>query len=258
MSQSTVSDQHVKLFDIKKLIFFIIKPRQAFQIMPELKNPAWLMPMLLLSLGVLLRVIISGFLQSQAAAQGTLTLPPDWEWWSPDMQNNYMQGIQTTQGPAYVYVIPSVTGLIGLWLSWPIMSSMLHLFSTLLGGRGSQASTLNAVAWSSLPFAWRDLLRTAFMLVTKHTLTSPGLSGFISSSVGTAGLFGNLLKHTDLFLIWVIGLLIIGLHQLDSLSKSKTWIVVLVVVALSLLAQAGLSTVLSSLNSSVISRPFYF
>jgi len=258
MNEDTLPPPPVKVFNFKRLLSFIIHPRQVFEQMTSEKRPIWLLPMLLLSLGLLLRVILTGFLRARAAAMGEVTLPPDWEWWSPDMQNNYMQGIQATQGPAFLYIIPVVTGLAGLWLGWPIVSSLLHLLSTMLGGRGSQASTLNVVAWSSLPFALRDLLRVLFMGITKNEIISPGLSGFITSSQGAAVFLANLLKHIDLFFIWYVLLLVIGLKVFDSLSKTKTWLTVLVVMLLSVLAKAGMSTLFSGLNSSVISRPFFF
>ncbi len=256
MSEVIIPSQKVKHFDFKRLFSFILHPRQVFEQISAEGRPAWLLPMLLLSLGLLLRVILTGFLSARAAAMGNVSLPPDWEWWSPDMQNNYMQGIQATQGPAFVYIIPAVTGLAGLWLGWPILSGLLHLFSTLLGGRGSQASTLNVVAWSSLPFAIRDLLRVVYMLIVKHGIVSPGLAGFATSTEGAVGFLANLLKHADLFLVWHVLLLVLGMHLMDSLSKSKAWLAVLVILLISLLAQAGMSTLLSGLGSSVISRPF--
>jgi hypothetical protein len=258
MSEAVIPTQKVNHFNFKRLFAFLLHPRQVFEQISAEERPAWLLPMLLLSLGLLLRVVLTGFLNARAAAMGDVTLPPDWQWWSPDMQNNYMQGIQATQGPAFVYVIPAVTGLAGLWLGWPILSGLLHLFSTLLGGRGSQASTLNVVAWASLPFAVRDLLRVGYMLIAQHAIVSPGLSGFVSSMDGTVGFLANLLKHADLFLVWHILLLVAGLYLLDSLSKSKTWLAVGVILLLSLLAQAGISTLLSGLGGTVISRPFYF
>ena len=258
MDNSTPPTQkELNQIDIHRLVRFFRNPGQVFKQIASQGRPAWLFPMLLLSLGLFLRVFVTGFLKSRAAALGEVILPPDWEWWSPDMQNNFLQGIQTTQGPAFVYIIPVLTGLVGLWVGWPILSSMLHLFSTLLGGRGSQSSTLNVVAWSSLPFAVRDLLRVAYMLFVKHEIISPGLSGFVGSP-RAAGFLGNLLKHTDLFLIWHILLLVIGLNHIDSLTKSKTWLAVLVVLLISLLAQATMGSIFSSLNGSVISRPFYF
>jgi hypothetical protein len=258
MSETALPSKQTKRLDLKRLFSFIIQPRKVFEQIAGEGRPAWLLPMLLLSLALLFRVALNGLMQGRAMALGEVTYPPDWQYWSTDMQNNYMQGIQATQGHAFRYYIPALTGLAGLWLGWPIMSGLLHLLSTLLGGRGSQASTLNVVAWSSLPYAVRDLLRVVYMAIVKHTVASPGLSGFISSTQGAAGFLANFLKHADLFLLWYVILLVIGISIFDSLSRSKAWLTVLVVVLVSLLAQAGMSTLFSSMSGTVISQPFFF
>ena len=258
MIEIALQSQKTKQLDLKRLFSFVLHPRQVFEQIAGEGRPAWLLPMLLLSLALLLRVALTGLMQGRALALGEVTYPPDWQYWSPDMQNNYMQGIQATQGHAFRYYIPALTGLAGLWLGWPIMSGLLHLLSTLLGGRGSQSATLNVVAWSSLPYALRDVLRVIYMAIAKHTVASPGLSGFISSTQGAAGFAANLLKHADLFLVWYVLLLVIGMALFDSLSRSKAWVTVLVVVLVSLLAQAGMSTLLAGMSGSVISQPFFF
>lgn len=256
MSETSLTSPKTRRLQLKRALTFLIRPRQVYEELTAEKGTPWLLPMLLLSLGLILRVLVAGYLRTRAAALGELTLPPDWEWWSPEMQNNYLQGIQTTQGPAYVFVIPAVTGLMGLWLGWPILSSMLHLTSTLLGGRGSQAKTLSVVAWSYLPYALRDILRAGYMLVVKHVILSPGLSGFAPS--GASAFISNLLQGFDLFLVWQALLMVLGLSQLNGLSRPKTWLAVLLVLLVSILALAGLSSFFASLSGSVVSRPFYF
>jgi hypothetical protein len=255
MNETTQNNSKPKWYDLSRFGEFIVHPRKVFQQIYQGGRSAWQLPMLVLSLAMILRVVVRGYLSSRAAAMGQISLPPDWEWWSPDMQNNYLQGIQTTQGPAYVYIIPAFTNLIGLWLGWPILSSILHLTSTLFGGRGSQASTLNVVAWSKLPYAMRDILRVIFMIAAGHIIGSPGLSGFATSA---SGFLSNLLKQVDLFLLWQLLLLAAGLYQLNGISSTKTWLAVVLVLLVALLSQAGLATIFSSLSGSVISRPFLF
>jgi len=129
----------------------------------------------------------------------------------------------------------------------------LHLGSTLFGGRGSMQNALNLVGWGSLPFAVRDILRVAYMFLAQHTITSPSLSGFASSS----GFLYQILARTDLFLIWNIILLVIGFAVVDGLPKGKSFANVFIVIALVLLAQAGLAALASSLGGSAVQRPFF-
>ena len=54
--------------------------------------------MLVLNVTFLLTVLVGGYLQAHAEAMGQTSLPADWQWWTTDMQNNYMSAIQATQG----------------------------------------------------------------------------------------------------------------------------------------------------------------
>jgi len=240
--------------DIKRIFSFLIHPRAGWQSLADQRNAAWLPPLLALSLTLLLVVLLGGLLRARAAAVGEVALPPDWEWWTSDMQNNYMQAAQATQGPVFLYIIPAVTGLAGLWLGWGILGALLHLASTLLGGRGSMVSALNIVAWAGLPFVVRDLLRLVYILAAGHPIASVGLSGFVTGLDGGSLFLASLLERTDLFLAWP--LLILGYSLVDSLPRPKAALAVLVVLLASLLAQAGLGALLSSLGGMMVTRPF--
>ena len=152
-----------------------------------------------------------------------------------------------------MYIIPLVGALTALWLGWVIVAGLLHLGSTLLGGRGSMQSALNIVAWASLPFAIRDLVRVAYMFMAKHTIASPSLSGFAASS----GFLSQLLARLDLFVIWYIVLLIIGFAIADGLARGKAIMQVVLVTLLVILAQAGLGTLMSGFGGQAVQRPFF-
>jgi hypothetical protein len=209
--------------------------------------------MLLLTLSAILVVVVAGYLKSRAAMMGEVQLPPDWQYWTPEMQNNYMQAQQATQGPVFLYVMPMVSALTGLWVGWLLLAGLLHFGSTLLGGRGSMQSALNIVAWASLPFVLRDILRIVFMLTAGHPIVSPGLSGFTA----TPGFVAQLLTRLDIFLIWHIILLIIGFSLTDGLPRGKAVTGVVVVVLLVLFAQAGLGALASSFSGLAVQRPFF-
>jgi hypothetical protein len=114
-------------------------------------------------------------------------------------------------------------------------------------------SALNIVAWASLPFAVRDLLRIVYMLSAGHALNSPGLSGFSTN----AGFVSHLLIRADIFLIWNVILLVIGFAVADGLSRGKAVTGVLVVVVLVLFAQAGLGALSSGFGGLAVQRPFF-
>lgn len=238
-------------FNFKLIPAFLFRPRKvAAGWAPEGKS-FWQLPMLILSILFLARTVVGGYFQAQAALAGQAPLPADWQYWTPDMQNNYMQAQQATQGPVFLYIIPAVTGLAKLWAGWFIVAGLLHLASTLFGGRGSMGSTLNLVAWSCLPFALRDILRIIFMLVAKHTIANPGLSGF-----GNILFVSKVLGSVDLFLIWFAILLALGLRVTDNLPVGKAVVSVFIVLLIVLLIQGGLGTLLGNLGGMMITRPF--
>jgi hypothetical protein len=225
MSEPSNEKQPARRFDLPRLASMLIRPAQSFLPMSADKHSTWLTPMLLLSLTTILVVIVTGYLKTQAALNGVVELPPDWEFWTTEMQENYLQAQQATQSPAINYVIPMIGALFSLWLGWLIFSGIMRLVSTLLGGRGSMQSALNVVGWAGIPFAVRDVLRVLFMLSAGRAIASPGLSGFVE-----AGLALQFLSHTDLFMFWNIALLGIGFSVVDGLPRGKALIGAAVVV----------------------------
>lgn len=240
-------------FNFSRIRESLLQPQRAFALIAEEARPNWLAPMLALSISAFLSVIASGYLISRAAIMGEVQLPRDWQYWTPEMQNNYMQAQQSTQGPVFAYIIPLVSALIALWLGWLILSGLLHLGSTLLGGRGSMQGALNITAWASLPFLVRDVLRVIFMLIAGRAIASPGLSGFAES----AAFWAQILARVDIFFVWSSVLLVIGFIAGDSLPRAKAIMNIAVVTLLLLLIRAGVGALLSNASGLVIQRPFF-
>ncbi len=253
MTDITLDQRPTRRFNFARVRDLFFHPRQVFQWMASESRATWLTPMLILTTTAILVVIVAGYLKGRAATMGEVQLPQDWQYWTPEMQNNYMQAQQATQGPTFMYIMPMIGSLIGLWVGWLLLGALLHFGSTLLGGRGSMQGALNIVAWASLPFALRDILRIIFMLSAGHAITSPGLSGFAP----TAGFISQLLTRVDLFLIWQVILLAVGFGIADGLPRAKAFIGVVIVMLLVLLAQAGLGALGSNLGGTAIQRPFF-
>jgi hypothetical protein len=253
MTDIPLEKEPARRFDFPRLLPAILRPRRTFSSMAAQSRATWLTPMLVLTVTALLVVFVSGYLKTRAATMGEVSMPPDWQYWTPEMQNNYMQAQQATQGKTFMYIIPLVGACTGLWLGWVLVAGLLHLGSTLLGGRGTMQGALNVVAWASLPFAIRDLLKVIYMLSAGHAIGSPGLSGFATS----AGFLPQLLSRLDIFVIWYIILLIIGMAIFDGLARGKAVLDALVVILLVMFVQAGLGTLVSNMGGQAIQRPFF-
>ncbi len=242
----------VRRFDFKRLLAFLFRPRQAIPRLAEEEKPLWLFPMLVITVFFLMRIIINGYFQARGLSMGQVTLPPDWQYWSPDMQNNYMQAQQVTQGPAFLYVIPATLGLVKFWLAWLIVGGLTHLASTLFGGRGKMASALNVVAWACLPFVLAGYFEDCLHPHCQTPHCQPGTfrtwwrrlflvncwQAWTFSSCGSRSCWS-----------WEFGKRIICL-------LGKAIAIVAIVLVLALLAQAGVGSLTSKLGGMTITRMF--
>jgi len=236
---------------------FFFRPRSRFASSIAKGEGLWLVPMTVLSATTLMYVLARGWVGAHLAAMGETPLPIDWQYWTPDMQNQYMQAQQATQGPVFLYVIPALGALASLWLVWVLVGSLLRLTLTLFGGHNSSAA-MNIAAWAGMPFALRDLVRTIYVLIQQRPISAAGLSGFVTAPEAGALLFAQkMLLFADLFTVWYILLLIIGVRAGNSISVGRAIAAVVIVVGVIFAARAGLAMVSSQFGGLIISRPFF-
>ncbi len=250
-----VAPRRLRLDWVSQVLF---RPRQVFKQIMDQAAGVWLTPLLILSLTTVGRVLINGWLKQAAAASGNVTLPPGFEYYSPEQQAQFQQAMQATSGPVFVYVFPVITGLLGVWVGWLLVSGLVRLMLTMLGGRGDSGSTINLVAWASLPFAVRDLVRLASMLVTRQMLQAPGLEGFAPlEPTKWHAYLAAFLALVDIYVLWQIVLLVIGVRASSSLSGGKAWIAVLITILLVLALQAFLRFLTGQLSGLTVISPFF-
>ena len=240
-------------------IKLLLTPKRFFMDSGPFTGSAWFTPLLILSLVIIANSILVGSIKQQATSTGELPLPPDFEYYSPEDQARYMQAAQSTQSFAFVYVLPALSSLAGIWIGWLIVGGMLHLVSTLMGGRGDMGMAMNIVAWSNLPYAVRGIVRFIFMLITSRLIAKPGISGF--SPVGDtpwAIFAGIMMALIDIYLIWQIILMVHGLKRTAGLTASKSTIGVMIIIGIFLLIQVGLGFAIDKISSLTVVRPFFF
>jgi hypothetical protein len=258
MSEITYTEQN-KRINFSWVPEVIFHPRRAFQRISSYTNAVWLTPLLILSFMVVINVIVDGRLKIQATSLGEITYPPDFQYYTPEQQAQYLQAIQSTQGPVFTYVLPSIASILGVWFGWLVLGGILHLVTTLFGGRGSTAISLNIVAWASLPLVLRELIQIIYTLSAQKLITSPGLSGF--SPTGETGwplLLGQILKLIDIYMIWQIALLILGTRLSTGLNPSKSFFSVILSILVIFILQVGIAYLGSILGNLTITRPFFF
>ena len=237
----------------------LFQPRQAFSRIVAAERGLVSTPLFLLILLAVLSALLAGSIREVAAAGGQITLPPGFEWYTPEQQAQFMQAMTATSGPVFLYVLPAFMAALGVVAGWLLVGWLLHLVLTLMGGRAPSLQTLNVVAWAGLPFALRHLVRIGAMLAEDSLIAYPGLSGFAGAGQGGTAIFaGALLALVDIYLTWHIVLLITGVRAGDGLAPAKAWTAVLFTVVLALLLRAAPALIAAQFSDLTVVRPFFY
>lgn len=244
-------------FDWLLPIFF--RPRRTLNQIAEQNHSVWLVPLLVLSLLAIIAALAASPIRQQAVQMGS-ELPQDFQYWSPEQQQQYLEAQANSAGPLFTAIFPALTALLGLWVSWFLLGSILHLALTLTGSRSTNTAALNLAAWASLPLGLRSIVQIIAMLATGQLVAGPGLSGFIAAdATGFALFLRSMLGFIDVYFLWMVVLLLIGAAIISGMRRGKAWGTALAAVILLLALQAlpnFIGSQLSGLSSG--GRGFFF
>jgi len=258
-SETAEASQAQRRYHFRLVPATLVRPRRAFGSIVRLERPSWLTPLLVLSIAALFPVLATGRVRQQTGGLGPESLPPDFQYYSAEQQAQFMQALESTRSSTFLYLLPAVGSLVVVWLGWLITGGILHLASTILGGRSTSTAVLNIAAWAGVPFAVRFLIRGVFILLAGRAIAAPGLAGFVGADAsGLLQFVRQLLGLIDVYLLWHLALLGVGLAALGGLSRGKVAASVIVTEIVALLVQAIPAAIAASFAGLTIIRPFYF
>jgi hypothetical protein len=244
-------------FDWLLPLFF--RPGRTLSAAVKQERGVWLLPLLVVTLLIIISVLAAGPARVLAAQTGG-TLPLDFQYWSPDQQAQYMQAQQNSASPLFISVFPALGAVLGLWVTWFLLGSILHLGLTLIGSRSSNTAALNLAGWASLPLGVRYLVQTAAVLASGLLVKNAGLSGFIAADAKGFDIFLRaVLALVDIYWIWQTILLMVGSAPMSGLKPAKSALATLLVavLVLALAALPGfLGAQLSGLSGAGSFLPF--
>jgi hypothetical protein len=231
----------------------IFQPRKTIEKITSQEKSVWLTPLLVVSVLIILAALVAGPIKRNIIQMG-LNTPENFQYYTAEQQAQFQSAQANRTSPLFLYVFPAVTSLAGLWVSWFLLSSLMHLSLTLAGSRAQNVRSYNLAAWSLLPLGVRHLVQIVAMIATKTVVSNPGLSGFITGDLkGFTAFTAALLGVIDIYFIWQIILLLLGVCPLSSLKRSQAWAatgVSLVILMLLLSLPGFLSHALSGLTTS--------
>ena len=252
------NDEKPRRLHFEWVLPLFFRPARTLKTVVERDHPVWQTPLLILSVLAILVVLVGAPIRTQLSQQ-VGELPPDFQYWPPDQQEQYFASQANKANPLFIYLFPALGALIGIWLSWFLFGSILHLALTLSGSRGTSRQAINLVAWASLPFAIRSIVTLLAILINKRLIEAAGVSGFIAADAqGFASFMRVLLAFVDIYLIWQVILLMVGSLPLTGLSRGKAWTAVLISVLLMLVLQTVPGYVSGLLSGLELTRGFFF
>lgn len=224
----------------------IARPRPTLQYLRDSGKRTWWVPALLAIVLSILPILVSAPMRTQQAREAFIAAQEQTEEQrggerSAEEQAQMDQAMSIAASPLITVVFPAVGGAVGLVVSWLAWAGALYLAGVALGGRSTFGQTLRMVLWTWLPYAVRGMIQTIYILISGQIIANPGLSGFVQdnhladgASIPTPpnmgqALLAALLSRVDLFLIWNLLLLIIGVKVTAELPRRKATIATLVV-----------------------------
>lgn len=229
----------------------IVQPVRALTYLRDHPRRNWLAPVILAILLVAAQSLVTIPVANQAAAERLeeqLDQIPAEERAQIEEQIGQGANLPLLAGTALV------SGLIGLWVRWLFRAGAIHLFSLGLGGRNRFNQVFSMVLWTWMPLLMRSLLQTLNIAFSGALPTHRGLTAYLAA-LGQplpAGAHYALLSQMqlDLFALWNLMLLALGVLIVTELSRAKA---LLVTVGYWVLA-TGLSLIPTLVGQLLLSR----
>lgn len=243
----------------KWLFQMFYKPRATLSKVMAEDVPNKLTPLLFICIMVVIAVLIAAPIKTQQLQSGA-TLPDDFQWWSEDQQQQYLDAQANQSSPIFMILFPSLFGILGYLVFSMLMASILYLALTLAGSRASRMKIGNLVAWAMVPFGLRELVKFFVVGGSRSLVENPGLSNLVDAEAkGFSAYLRGILGNIDIYWVFFLALLIIGSLLLSGLKKNKAIITTIIAVLIMLLLQ-GIPNLLSSLLSGLSAggAGFYF
>ena len=234
-----------------------LRPAKTIRAILGDEKPNWLLPMLLLSIMLILNVVLSAPAQRNAIQSG-LNMPPEFQYWSPEQQDNYMAAQASKSSPTFIYAYPILGGIATWWVIWLLTASILHLMITLGGSRSPNVKSSNLVGWAMLPFALGLLIKAITVASAGRLLAPAPLAALLPAEATGLQLFArSVLAKMDAYWLWHVILLLLGARPLSKLAVGKALGAVLAAILIMLLLQ-GVPGLLGGLIGNMSTGGMFF
>ena len=211
----------------RALFGWIDQPKKTLRyVIKEPRWSLWLTPALIILVALIVVTVVSAPLVSQVSLEQAEAQVQAQMGSLPEEQSEQMRNtMHTFTSPLFLAAMGIALGALGLILGWLFRGAVLFLLGYLLGTDNRYIQMVTFVLWAWLPFALRDLVQAIYVLINGQLVLHQGLSFLVASnaqSQNAGSLLYSLLAQIDLFLIWHLLLVGIGIAVSTRSTTTKT------------------------------------
>lgn len=207
------------------LLGLIDRPKEILGYVGKSPGGLWIAPATI-TLGTLLLLnIVSAPLVAQEAQemvrQQLSTLPAS-------QAEEAMSQVATFSSPLFMALMAILGGALALIVGWLIRSGTLFFIFSLVGNESGFRQIFNLTLWAWLPLAFRDLVKSTYILINGKLILHQGLAFLLATGVRSQDLHNLLysfLSSLDIFVVWHLILIALGVKVAARLpSRQATWV----------------------------------
>jgi len=218
----------------------LFRPSKIFKKIKE--NPKWVLPAIIIILSAVFLVVASRPAQINMALtqlkHSSQKVPPGY----------YAQAKKSIQSPIMT-IVGAVSIAFATAVSLMIAVAFFHFLSSAWGGAADFISGLAVVAFAWSPLVVKNILAGLVSLLSGK-LIAPGLAALLPKTAMITPL-GAFLGSIDLFILWSLILLAVGINKVYQLSKSKAYILVFGYWFLGMALKVGLALVMGGIKPPI-------
>jgi len=218
---------------MQALLMIIDRPQEAMRRVAE-RPRYWLLAAALLVLGLVLLTALSAPQQIAQANERTQAMIEQLKATMSEEQARVLEGRDMNMTPGRFWLTAVGLGVLMMALGWLFRGVVVHFSSMGVGGVSDWGPTFAVCVWSMLPFFVRDVLQAIYIGASKQLIEHQGIAFLVSSGDwlrDSQDLAYAALSNVDLFALWHIVLLGIGISVATKVSRSKGTVLAVIVWA---------------------------
>jgi hypothetical protein len=234
------------------LVDIFIRPTRALTAIRDHPGRRWLVPAVIALVVVMASTLLVVPIAQRAAPQLTQqqiqNLTPE--------QQAQVQELTRPGSPLMMFslAVGLVTAILGLFVGWLVHAGVLHVVALALGGQNRFSQMFSVVTWTGFPGLVRQTLQTATIVASGQIIVNHGLSGLVATGnlrQDSTNLVYALLSGIDIWLVWELLLLTIGVALAARFARRKAAALVVGYWAVSTLLLAVVQVSLAGLGMSL-------